>query len=158
VHVRRIVWLLAPCFLGLGLLGPGVAPATADGPPPPAPPGVTVPAVPGSMPSGPTYEVTPGVGGSELPPPTDPKVAAKHAAQAQHPRSTPPATPVPRVGKTPRAPGAGPAAAPSATGTPEGPGSSSEDLVWELGAAALLVLVLSDFLRIGFRRRAAPVG
>jgi len=58
--------------------GAGAAPATADTPPP-------IPA-PSSFPSsGPTYVITPGVGGSELPAPSDEKAVEKAKQADQQP-------------------------------------------------------------------------
>ena len=60
--------------------GVGALPAAADDPPPSGPPGFTPPPLPNpsTVPSpGPTYVITPGVGGSTLGAPSDPKAVAK---------------------------------------------------------------------------------
>ncbi|RNL80088.1 hypothetical protein [Nocardioides marmorisolisilvae] len=83
--IRRAV---LAAVLALLVLGASTTFATADDAPP-TPPAFTPPPIPtpsDGASSGPTYVITPGVGGSELPTPSDPKdvAKAKQADQAQH--------------------------------------------------------------------------
>jgi hypothetical protein len=76
--------VLLAAALAFLLLGAGATVATADDDPPPiGPPGFTPPAGDPSDPPlhGPTYVITPGVGGSGLPAPSDPE-AVRRAQQA----------------------------------------------------------------------------
>lgn len=148
LHVRRLA-----CLIALGLLFLGAAPASADIPPPPAPPGVTVPG-PTSMPTGPTYEVTPGVGGTRLPSPVDPKVAAQHAKDAKKAQQK--ATTSRAAGaKNPQ--NAEQASSPNLGRPPAQVAGSPATLSvwWQVGAGGLLALLLVDALRsaLSLRRR-----
>lgn len=137
--------------LTFALSGLGVTPVHADGDPPPLlpPPGVSDPGAGASVPAGPTYEITPGVGGSKLPPPSDPKVAAHHAKvaakKAKTPRRSAPVTSTSRE-----------SVAPATALRPVTASTTREDLAWEVGAGALLLLVLTDLGRVGLRRRPRP--
>ncbi|MFL6157092.1 MAG: hypothetical protein ACJ72D_13410 [Marmoricola sp.] len=87
--IRRVLLAAVLAFLLLGA-GAGASVATAnDDPPPIGPPGFTPPVGDPSDPPlrGPTYVITPGVGGSELPAPSDPEAVrrAKHADSVKKP-------------------------------------------------------------------------
>jgi hypothetical protein len=129
----------------LATLGLGVGPALADDPPPPlVPPGVSAPTPTVRPSSGPTFVVTPGDPGGDLGAPDDGS------------------EPTPKKGVTQKKPSAkptssaAPVAAPQAEPVSSVGVSSSEALSWKLGAGALLLFVLGEFLRIEFRRR--PTG
>ena len=108
--VRRALQGVALASVGLLIvLGASALPATADDVAPPP-----IPTPSGGSTSGPTYVITPGVGGSELPAPSDPKDVelAKQADQAKraaqhHARagagkhSTTRSTPAARPGRPP---------------------------------------------------------
>lgn len=128
----------------------GAAPAFADDAPPPPllPPGVSgpTPTVHATPTSGPTYVITPGSPGSRLPAPV---TALPSEIKARPTPSAPsrPATPHP----TPTA-FATEVAAPLVA-TPAASSTNGADLWWMIGAAGLLVLVLSEFARLKLRPR-----
>lgn len=150
----------------LAVLGAGALPATAAEPSP-TPPGFTPPPLPDpSDPAyrGPTYVITPGVGGSELPSPSDPRdieQAKKEDRSHQHAgtgKADKPAT----SGK----PGPGkPARASTETAGPQTPlvtAASREKVAPALrGFAALVAMVvlfeITAVRRLVFRRRRASV-
>lgn len=147
---RRSSLLVALTFV---LSGVGAVQAYADDTPPIVPPpGVTDPGAGASAPTGPTYEVTPGVGGSHLGKPVDPKVAAQHADQAAKKAATPKKVAPQGTPRTDGATVSPPTALPSV-----GAGRTTrEDVLWEIGAGALLVLLVWDLLRVVLRRRPRP--
>ena len=142
----------------LAVLGAGAVPATAADPAP-TPPAFTPPPLPDpSDPAyrGPTYVITPGVGGSALPAPSDPREVAK-ARQADRSRHT--AAPA-RSG-----PGARARAGPVTAG-PQSPlaptaGSGEKVGIALRGFAALVALVvLCEAMTVGrtvFGRRKGSV-
>ena len=146
--------MLAALLVG----GAGTSPVAADDPPPIVPPpGVTAPPAPtGSTTPGPTYVITPGVGGSELGAPADQKSVdearkADHRA-TQRPASTAtgsPGSPAPRTG----------AQSEYVTG-PQTPLAVDLDhvdrvgILWRGFAAAVMALVLIEISIVrGYLRR-----
>jgi hypothetical protein len=144
--VQRHRRAAAVAALALALTGVGAGPALgADTPPPPLlPPGVTVPTTHATPSSGPTFVITPGSPGDDLGAPATAPVPTKQPAKKPRHRPTPTGTQAP---------------APTAKG-PAGTDASSEVSAaeatwWKVGAGLLLVLVLTEIGRIGFRRRSA---
>jgi hypothetical protein len=153
--MRRIGHALLPLVaLTLLLLG-GAFPAAADGPPPIVPPpGVSGPPAGAVTPKpGPTYVITPGSSGSSLgSPKTKSEVEkAKNAfnqtrTQAQNAKKS---ASQGRSGVAPQGV-SGTATTPKDLTTAA---SNGHELAWLMaGSGALLLLVLTDFFRIGFRR------
>lgn len=90
-------------MLALVVLGAGTLPATADDPTPT--PAVLPPPIPTPTATGPAYVITPGVGGSTLPRPSDPKAVEKarkadQARATKHPAGVPKTTHKPAVPST----------------------------------------------------------
>jgi hypothetical protein len=149
--MRRLIVLVALAVL-LGCVGATRA-AADELPPPVFPPGLSGPADVGndaatdpsgpSIPSGPTYVVTPGSKGTALPAPsTDP---ARDAEKAGVPQQVPGPT-----GERAKNMVAAPAAAASGTG-PDG--TAPDARVWLAASGALLMLILSEFTRLNRRFR-----
>lgn len=128
----------------------GAGPAFADDAPPPPllPPGISgpTPTVHATPRSGPTYVITPGSPGSTLPAP----VTALPSDVTAHPTPSATARPAtPRPTPTVVATGvAAPVVAASAASSPNG-----ADRWWMIGAAGLLLVVLSEFARLNLRPR-----
>jgi hypothetical protein len=140
--------------------GVGAVPASADDPPPILPPGVTPPTVAPThkAPSGPTYVITPGVGGSDLPAPGDQKAvddAKKTDLRSDHRSGAKPESTKPRNGRA--------GAAVTGPQTPLGSVSDSPSpvgLLWKGVAATVMMLVLFEITvvrRYLLRRRRAAV-
>jgi hypothetical protein len=143
--------------------GVGALPASADDPPPIQPPGITQPPTPtGSITPGPTYVITPGVGGSELGAPSDQKALdeATKADRATSPSGKPSA---PQSVPTIAEPGDDPTA--TAVAGPQKPLGAVADpdpvgLLWRGIAAAVVMLVLFEITvvrRYLLRRRRPAV-
>lgn len=168
--MRRLLFCVAlAAVLGGGV---GATPASADDPPPILPPGVTTPAsTPGVTPSnqvppGPTYVITPGVGGSELPAPSDSKAVEEakksdqQAEQQAHQQAPAKGSPTPHAPKTVVQARTG--------GAVTGPGSDwmvvavrpqPVGLLWRSMAGVVLMVVLFEITEVKRRlqrRRPAP--
>jgi len=134
--IRRV---LLAAVLVLLVLGAGTSPATAAFTPPP------IPSPSGGPSSGPTYVITPGVGGSELPPPSDQKAvddATKADRRASH-HTPPDDVPGAKIVTTPGADD-------NAVAGPQTPLAVTMDhvdrvgILWKGFAAAVLMLVLIE--------------
>jgi hypothetical protein len=137
--------------LVLVLTGAGAGPALGDDAPPPPllPPGVTAPTPRVTPSSGPTFVITPGSPGDELGQPVSGQsTSGKPATDGPAKKPRRPAASGTR-GVAPTAKG------PAQAGAPSSAGSAAEATWWKVGAGALLVLVLSELVLVGFRRRSA---
>ena len=162
--IRRTVLGLV---LAAAVLGAGALPAAADDPPPTTPSGFTPPPLPNpsTMPSpGPTYVITPGVGGSELPPPSDQHAVdeakkAERAAQTKHPTTTTTTSQGHQAKPSGTQPGRGPVTEVAGPQTPitsiAGP-TASVGVLWRVLAFLVAVVVMfeiTEVQRYVFRRR-----
>ena len=148
--IRRLLHGLALATFLLG--GVGAMSASADDPPPiQPPPGVTGTTNPGTSTPGPTYVITPGVGGSDLGAPGDRK-ALEDAQKADKPQAEKTA------GAKPDAKAGTPNSGAGRTGTavtgPQTPldasttGTDSVGLLWRGLAAVVMMLVLFEITEV----------
>jgi len=162
--IRTAVLGFASGVLLLGTLG--ALPASAEDPPPIVPPGVTAPPTPtGSITPGPSYVITPGVGGSELGATSDPK-ALDDAKKADRAAGSPGKPSVPKADRTTAKPGEEPRV--TAVAGPQRPlgvvaGPDPVGLLWRGIAAAVVMLVLFEITVVRRyllrrRRRAVTAG
>ena len=143
--MRRTVLTALAALAVLCFGAAGLSAASADGT---VPPGVGDPFGGSNVPSGPTYVVTPGVGGTKLPAPTDPQHVTqqvrKDRAAAHQVPAVKPVAPAKVSGST-------------SGSTPASTSASSEanppeSRWWLVASGAVLALVLSEFVRMRFRR------
>ncbi|MCW2755577.1 MAG: hypothetical protein JWQ32_2988 [Marmoricola sp.] len=158
--MRRFVVLVVALAAGLSLGAVGALPAFADDAPPPMPfpPGISgpTPTVDATPKPGPTYVITPGTKGSQLPAPVTvlPSSTKPLASGSAHPTGST-RSPSPSPGSTPTL-GVTEVAAPVA-GATAASSPNETDRWWMIGAAGFLLLVLSEFARLDLRGRKHPL-
>ncbi|MCW2857514.1 MAG: hypothetical protein JWR52_3129 [Marmoricola sp.] len=160
--MRRFVVLVVALAACLSLGAVAVLPAFADDAPPPIPfpPGISgpTPTVHATPKPGPTYVITPGTKGSQLPAPVTvlPSGTKPLASGSPHPTpSTRSPAASPTAGSTPTL-GVTEVAAPVA-GATAASSPNDTDRWWMIGAAGFLLLVLSEFARLDLRGRKHPL-
>lgn len=152
---RTVILVLA---FALGILVASAVPATADDVITPGP--TSQPGDPfggQTVPPGPVYIITPGVGASTLPPSSDPKDVQeqieKDRQQASGTPGVPTATPTAASTGDPQVPGAENPASPAAVQRTSDDDGTSDSVWWAVGIGALVLVALGVVLVAASRRR-----